>query len=464
MLTNYCKIKNYWLPSIACLFLLGASCMKQNSEVNEVRLITLDPGHFHAALIQKKSYPQVSNDVHIYAPEGPDLDLHLKRIEGFNTRQDNPTAWNSIVYTGPDFLEKMLSEKKGNVVVLAGNNGKKTEYIKESLSGGFNVLSDKPMAIDVASFEKLKECFQIAEQKKLLLYDIMTERFEITTMLQKEFSLIPAIYGEQQKGTIEDPGIVKESVHHFSKTVSGNPLIRPAWFFDVEQQGEGIVDVTTHLVDLVQWACFPEKILNYQTDVEILDANRWTTAMTLPQFSRVTGLDAFPEFLQKDIVGDDLLVYSNGNIFYNLLGVTAKVSVIWDYEAPVGGGDTHYSIMRGSKANLIIEQGKEQDYKPVLYIKAVANGGEEYEKELLGSMNLITDKFPGIELKKVAEDKWEVVVPAEYHTGHEAHFAQVAENFLQYLKRGYLPDWEVPNMIAKYYTTTKALEVAKNKQ
>ena len=51
--------------------------------------------------------------------------------------------------------------------------------------------------------------------------------------------------------------MTKESVHYFSKLVSGAPLKRPAWFFDTAQQGEGLVDITTHLVDLVQWACFP---------------------------------------------------------------------------------------------------------------------------------------------------------------------------------------------------------------
>ena len=62
---------------------------------------------------------------------------------------------------------------------------------------------------------------------------------------------------------MEEPAVTKVSVHHFSKIVSGSPLIRPAWFFDVRQQGEGIVDVTTHLVDLVQWECFPEQILDH---------------------------------------------------------------------------------------------------------------------------------------------------------------------------------------------------------
>ena len=233
---------------------------KASVDTDEVKFVTLDPGHFHAALVQKTSYPDVSEDVYVYAPGGSDLDEHLKRIDGYNTRQDNPTNWNTIIYTGPDFLDKMLSEKKGNVMVTAGNNGKKTDYIKQTLTAGINVLADKPMAIDVSGFNKLKECFEIAGQKGLLLYDIMTERFEITTMLQKEFSMIPQVYGEQQSGSVDDPGIVKESVHHFFKTVSGKPLIRPEWFFDVNQQGEGIVDVTTHLVDLVQWECFPGRI------------------------------------------------------------------------------------------------------------------------------------------------------------------------------------------------------------
>ena len=457
---------NYLL--IGSLLLFSFSCTmkkeKQSAETDEVRLITLDPGHFHAALVQKKSYPDVSKDVYVYSPGGADLDEHLKRINGYNTRQDNPAGWNEIVYKGQDFFDKMLSEKKGNVMVTAGNNGKKTEYIKQTLSGGINVLADKPMAIDLLGFEKLKECFSIAKENKLLLYDIMTERFEITTMLQKEFSLISDVFGEQQSGSGDDPGIVKESVHHFFKTVSGKPLIRPAWFFDVNQQGEGIVDVTTHLVDLVQWTCFPEQIINYQADIDLLDANRWTTEMSSAQFKEVTGLDSYPDYLKKDVQDNTLNVYANGDIYYKIRGVHAKVSVIWNYTYPEGGGDTHYSIMKGSKSHLIIEQGKEQNYKPVLTIKCVEKNVDAYEKALQSSIQTISNKYAGVSLKKIDKDKWEVVVPAEYHIGHEAHFGQVTENFLKYLKQGSLPEWEVPNMIAKYYVTTHALELAKNKK
>lgn len=459
-------MKQCILP-VACLLMLNVSCSmkKENTPGNpdEVRLVTLDPGHFHAALVQKTSYPDVSKDVYVYAPGGADLDQHLARINGYNTRQEDPTDWNEIVYTGADFLEKMLSEKKGNVMVTAGNNGKKTEYIMQTLSAGINVLADKPMAIDVAGFELLKKCFEAAGQNDLLLYDIMTERFEITTMLQKEFSLLPAVYGEQLQGTIEEPGIVKESVHHFFKTVSGNPLIRPAWFFDVNQQGEGIVDVTTHLVDLVQWECFPGQIINHETDIELLDANHWPTPMTIAQFNEVTGLNGYPDYLRPCVSNDTLYVYANGDIYYKIRGVNAKVSVIWDYTFPAGGGDTHYSVMKGSKANLVIEQGKEQNYRPVLYIRAVTKDLESYEKELQASLKTISDKFPGVDLKKTGKDTWEVVVPDKYHNGHEAHFGQVTENYLKYLKEGALPEWEVPNMITKYYITTHALEMAKNK-
>ena len=54
------------------------------------------------------------------------------------------------------------------------------------------------------------------------------------------------LFGELQKGLPDNPSITMESVHHFFKNVSGKPLIRPAWYYDVAQQGEGIADVTTH--------------------------------------------------------------------------------------------------------------------------------------------------------------------------------------------------------------------------
>jgi hypothetical protein len=246
---------------LSLLLIVSTGCQMNQTQfagaANEVKLVTLDPGHFHAALVQKMMYPQVDPTVHVYAPEGPDVEGHLQRIESFNTRPDDPTRWNEVVYTGPDYLEQLISEKKGNVVVTAGSNFKKTDYIDRCILAGFNVLADKPMVITPEKFPLLVKAFQDAQWRGLLLYDIMTERHEITTMLQKELSQIPAVFGELEKGTLENPAVTKESVHHFFKYVAGNPLKRPGWYFDTNQQGEGLVDVTTHLVDLIQWECFP---------------------------------------------------------------------------------------------------------------------------------------------------------------------------------------------------------------
>ena len=453
-------------PAVCSLFVaaLITACQSSKDATDKaaIRLITLDPGHFHAALVQKTMYEGVDSVVHVYAPEGPDLQLHLDKIQGYNTRPDNPTHWKEEIYKGADFLDKMIADRAGNVVVMAGNNRLKTDYIQKAVGAGFNVLADKPMVISASKFAELKEAFATAEKNKVMLYDIMTERYEITTMLQRAFSQQPDVFGTLEKGTPENPAVTKESVHHFYKNVSGSILTRPAWFMDVAQQGEGIVDVTTHLVDLVQWACFPEQTLDYQKDISLTSARRWTTDMSLSQFKAITKQDAFPDYLKKDVVNDSILkVYSNGEINYTLKGVHAKVSVIWAYKAPEGAGDTHYSIMRGTKANLIIRQGKEQQYKPTLYIEAVV-GNKNMEASVKAILPKIQQEYPGVAVKKAASG-WEVIIPEKYKEGHEAHFGRVAQKYVDYLKAGSLPAWEVPNMIAKYYTTTQALELAKKK-
>jgi predicted dehydrogenase len=454
-----------FLKLMALMLLLFISCGQGNEKLHnekdmeKIKLMTLDPGHFHAALVQKTMYPQVDFTIHIFAPEGAEVEDFLSKIDQYNTRENDPTAWTINTYLGDDYLEKMISQKPGNVMVVAGKNSKKIDYILEAVKSGLNVYADKPLVIDPVGFEKLKEAFAIAKENGVMIYDIMTERFESTTIMQKQFSLLPNVFGELVDGSTEEPAISKESVHHFFKYVSGKPLVRPAWFFDVNEEGEGIVDVTTHLVDLVQWEAFPDQVID-SSQVEMISARRWPTVLTLEEFQKVTGREEYPEYLQKDIVDQKLNVYSNGEMIYKINGKHAKVSVIWNYEAPEGTGDTHYSIMRGTKANLIIRQGAEEAYKPILYIES--NQGSDFEKSLQMAMeNEIAQQFPGSSLLKVEDGKWKVNIPEEFKIGHEAHFSQVTNNYLKYLENGVLPSWEVPNMITKYYTTIEAYKMAK---
>ena len=426
------------------------------------QLMTVDPGHFHAGLIQKSALDDLDETAYVYAPEGPDVEDHLKRVDGYNTRTENPTNWNEVVYTGTDFFEKMLEQKPGNVMLVAGNNAKKTEYIKRAVEAGIHVLADKPMVINSDNFEMLKETFEIAKKNNVMLYDIMTERHEITIMTQRALSQVPALFGELEVGTVENPAITKESVHHFFKYVSGSPLKRPAWFFDVTQQGEGLVDIMTHLVDMIQWECYPNQVLDYTKDIEIINAKRWATELTPSMFKVVTSLDEYPSYLDKDIIKDSILsVYSNGEINYTLKGTHAKTSVIWNYEAPAGTKDTHYSIMRGTKANLIIRSGEKEDFESTLYI---ANSGEASAEDFAETVNQtihgMQSEYPG--LAAVPDgDEFIVQIPDALKIGHEAHFNKVASKYFNYIKDGKMPAWEVPNMLAKYYTTTKAYEMSR---
>lgn len=434
---------------------------EQTTSSSKVKLMSLDPGHFHSALIQKSMYDDVDSTVFLFAPEGEEVQDYLSKIESYNTRADNPTHWNIVPYLGNDFFEKMINEKPGNVMNVSGKNSKKIDYILGSVKAGIHVYADKPLVINKKGFEKLKEAFAVAAEKDLLLYDIMTERFELTTALQKELSMDKNLFGTLVDGTLEEPAISKVSVHHFYKYVSGSPLKRPSWFFDIDEEGAGIVDVTTHLVDLVQWEAFPEQIID-STDIEMLNAKQWSTAMTQEEFAKVTMKTDFPAFLEKDIDKDGLLqVNCNGEMNYKIKGKHAKVSVVWNYQAPEGTADTHYSIMRGDNCELIIKQGQEENFKPVLYVKGIDSDTESKLESII--MNQVAKRLPGISFEKVGVDMWKIIIPEEFKVGHEGHFAQVTENFLKYYKEGKMPNWEVPNMITKYYTTTTALEMAQKK-
>ena len=143
---------------------LGLSVSARAAE--PVRLMTLDPGHFHAALIQKEMYPGVDPTVHVYAPVGSDLlAAPGARRRRFNERAERPTSWRLEVHAGADFLERMLRERPGNVVVISGRNRGKIDRILASVEAGLNVLADKPWLISAADFPKLEKVLALAASR-----------------------------------------------------------------------------------------------------------------------------------------------------------------------------------------------------------------------------------------------------------------------------------------------------------
>ena len=438
-----------------------------------IQFITIDPGHFHAALVQNRTYEGVSPDVLVYAPEGADLQSHLALIDQFNTRAESPTAWREKVHAGGDFLaaftadaaKRSAAENAAKIVILAGRNNVKPDYYLAAAEAGLNVLSDKPMAITAADYLKLCDAAAVAKANGRLFGDIMTERNEITTILQRELSRRGGVYGRQEVGTPDDPAVTKISVHHFCKLVNGKPLRRPGWYYDTKQQGEAIVDVTTHLTDLVQWEVFPGQTLK-RSDVKMLAARTWATPITAADYATSTGLTEWPDSLKGNVDKDNVLqCKANGEFTYALKGVHAKVAVEWHFMPPAGGGDTHYSLMRGSNAELIIKQGAEQGFKPVLYVK-LRPGADEAKTgaALERALAEIGEKYPGV--KAVPADgvegaTWKIDVPKKYDIGHEAHFSQVMRQFLSWMKAGQMPEMERRNLLVKYYPLAEAWRMSR---
>ena len=427
-----------------------------------VHLMTLDPGHFHAALIQKEMYPGVDARVDVYAPQGWDLDEHLKRVEAFNRRGEKPTAWRTELHTGNDFLERMLREKPGNVVIMSGRNRPKIDRIAQSVAAGLHVLGDKPWILSAADLPKLEAVLAAADRNGVVAYDIMTERFEITTVLQRALVNDAAVFGEIVNGTETDPGVYMESVHHLMKVVSGAPNIRPAWFFDTAEQGEGLNDIGTHLVDLVQWTLFPDKAVDYRTDLRVLAAQRWPTWIPEADFGRVTGRPGFDRALAGAVKDGKLEYFANTLVSYAVRGVYTKLNVIWDWEAPPGGGDSHFAFYRGTKSRIEVRQTAADRYLTELFIVPATSAAKaQVLAATRARIASLQNRYPGVGVEERGAEI-HVTVPASLRDGHESHFAQVAANFLGYVRdRRTLPAWERPNMLAKYYVTTTGTELSR---
>jgi len=443
------------LPSRARL----SRASEQEGSMKGVHLVTLDPGHFHAALVQKEMYPDVSKRVDVYAPLGADLVDHLNRVARFNERKDHPTSWELEVHAGPDSLARMLRERPGNVVVLSGRNQGKIDRIQACIGAGLNALVDKPWIIDAQDLGKLGAALDEAEKKRLIAYDIMTERFEITSILQRELVKDPEITGGILSGTKDSPSVLMESVHHLMKIVAGVPNLRPAWFFDTHQQGEGLADVGTHLADLVQWTLSSETPIDYRADVRVLAAQRWPTLITKANFQRVTGEADFPDFLQANVRDGSLDYYCNTQVSYMLKGIHVKLSALWNWEPPAGSGDTHFAVYKGERSSVEVRQGKKENYRPELYVVPKSDGARILTA-LKRKITSLQERYPGIAVEELPGEI-HIGVPASLRTGHEEHFAQVTQLFLGYLREGKpLPAWEKANMLAKYYLTTKGVELS----
>lgn len=448
-----------------------------------LRLVTLAPGHFHAALVQKEALPEVDPHAVVYSPLDSDLIAHLERIARFNARSDQPTAWRVDVCAGDDWLDRFRKERPGNVVVIAGRNRTKIDLIQAAVSLGYCVLADKPWIVVPEDFPKLQQALADAEREGVFVWDIMTERFEATTRLQRELMSDPDVFGEPLDGTVDEPAMVFESVHYLSKKVAGVPLRRPAWWFDPNVAGEAIADVGTHLADLAMWLGFPEQAIDFQKDIQVISSKRWPTMVDRESFCEITGLADYPAELASVVrslrdradaavakgvdapqramsghgvpgpQGDELHYHGNGSVLYRLRGRYVRLTTKWGVRADGPEGDTHLAIARGPRSTVSVLHDATLGIGPQVAVMPVSSANKA---AIIAAIDRLCRGRIGYKVRDFG-DRIHVVVPESERTGHESHFASVLLEFVNYFRdRSKIPAWERGNLLAKYYVTTHA--------
>jgi len=271
----------------------------------------------------------------------------------------------------------------------------------------------------------------------------------------------PAVFGAIIPADPEHPGVSMESTHFILKTVAGAPNPRPPFFFDILDQGEGLTDVGTHLLDLVQWTLFPDQPIDYRQDIQVQDGKRWPTKLTAAQFRQVTGAADFPPELAPYVHGDQFDFYCNNQVDYRIRGAQVRSSALWKWESPAGV-DFHHAIYRGTRASVEVRQTIKENYRPEVFVAANGAGNSAgVSAAVHARIESLQGTYPEVAVE-AAGDELHVTIPDRYRVGHEAHFAQVVEEFLKYMgKSKSIPAWERPNMLAKYYVTTKGVQMSK---
>ena len=305
--------------------------------MSDVRLMTVDPGHFHAALVQKEMYPGVAPRVDVYAPLGPDLYEHLKRIDAFNRRADEP---DDVGRRRPRVARTTSSGccASGRATSSCSPAATAAKIDRDRGVGQGRPERAGGQAVDPEVRRispKLEATLAEADRAGVVAYDIMTERFEVTSILQRALVNDPAVFGEHAAGHARTiPRVYMESVHYLMKLVAGAPNIRPAWFFDNDAAGRRAerrrhAPRRSGAVDAVS------RTRRSTTGATSRCWRRSAGRRSIPRGgfpARHRRAAAFPPRFARAVKDGTLEYFCNTLVSYTLRGVHTKLNVIWDWE------------------------------------------------------------------------------------------------------------------------------------
>jgi hypothetical protein len=296
----------------------------------------------------------------------------------------------------------------------------------------------------------------MANEQHLVLADMMTGRHNTLVRLLQALRRDPEVFGDPLPGTGDEPGVLLSGVHYLRKVVAGLPNPRPAWYFDVTEQGEGLADTGVHLVDRVHETLFPEQPLGWRQDIDILAASRWPTLVSLAQFRELTGESSWPDNLAPWVRHDVLEYFCNGRVDYRVRGIHVRLEVRWDWQAEQGD-DTHHALYCGTSCRLAVRQGPAERFRPELYVLPDRDIGTALQRRVTA----LQPSYPGIAVEARGEE-WRIAIPDALRIGHDAAFAAFTRRFLAYVADpASLPARERSNFLAKYRVTTGAVALSR---
>ena len=406
-------------------------------------LLFLDPGHFHAALTLRVAQARAADEVFVYAREGAELHDFLALVERFNRRSLDPTRWQPVVTTSDDPLGRLVAERRGDVVILAGKNGGKAHTMRRLHDAGFHVLADKPWLVEPADLEHVRASLDGWP----LAAEIMTGRHDLAAGLVKRLVGVPALFGTFRD---DGPAIEQESVHQLEKLVDGAPLRRPWWYFDVRVQGSGPVDIPTHVVDQAQWL-----VEGDAAPPALLSARAWSTPVPVEAFRRITGEAGFPRELEPFVDGDVLSYRCNAELVYRIGRVTASAKTRWNLSEVASAGDASLSVAHGTLSDIRLEQSTRTGNRRRVFVQPRADAAA-VAHALRDAVTARQADLPGLEVVSDGQSSYAVVVPPALEGGHETHFARVLDEFLKIVDDHRWPTALAGRTLAKYALLAEA--------
>jgi hypothetical protein len=179
----------------------------------------------------------------------------------------------------------------------------------------------------------------------------------------------------------------------------------------------------------------------------------------LAAFRRITGEAGVPRELSPFIDGEALSHRCNSELVYRIGDVTTRATTRWELTTP-SGADTHSAVARGTRADILLDQGPHTGHRRRLFVDARGDI-DASGRAIADVVSSVADEFPGVGVARIEAERHEVTIPRELDAGHESHFTKVRDDFLRAVDEQRWPAALAARTLAKYTLLAEAAALTK---